>query len=611
MLLVHALDKDTASPISHAENTEFEEKNAAATDAESRNIRISVALIDRLLEDIADYSIASNDFSSVLKASAVSPKLQQAFATLTRMGNEIRATASQMRLQRMDRLFAPLPKAVRDLANACGKKVRIHTTGGSIELDRDMLHKLRDPITHIVRNAIDHGIEQADVRARSNKPEIGTIAIAAVRRGNDIEISISDDGAGLDTEAIRAKAIAKGLIAQSATGNSSTALDDRTISHIITSPGFSTRGTADAVSGRGVGLDVVRSNIESIGGHFELASTSGQGMSIRLRVPLSMSVASCLIVKVGKTSYYVPTESVQQIWLVGNPMIRISAVAGTHIISFGSQNLPVVAIENMVGNPANQTGVNAVSLGCTGPEYSDIQDKVVIAMQAPNGAQFAFMVDDALEYTDAVIRPIPPVVANSGPYAGVSLQDNGTAILLLDILELAQFAQAQPIDTISENSQAETDVRVRPNGQMGELSAEVSVVETLDGKIMAIPFAHVRRVEKYDEKQHIAMDSAHWLKTTSGLLPMVVAAKDNPATCVHMMILGHDDGSDALAWPVLRVVSVIQAGHIQYSKHRNAKHQGAFCGVMLLDNVPVPVINFAHMMASYTQGASNLIGASA
>jgi hypothetical protein len=128
---------------------------------------------------------------------------------------------------------------------------------------------------------------------------------------------------------------------------------------------------------------------------------------------------------------------------------------------------------------------------------------------------------------------------------------------------------------------------------------------------MAIPFAHVRRVEKFDEKQHIAMDSAHWLKTASGLLPMVVAAKDNPATCVHMMILGHDDGSDVLAWPVRRVVSVIQAGHIQHSKHRNAKHQGAFCGVMLLDNVPVPVINFTHMVANYTQGASNLIGASA
>ncbi len=592
MALVHALKSNVVSETLHNQTATVRVDNsileqdlantgaghsttaAAENSDRSRSIRVSVTLIDDLLEKISDFSILSNEYSALLHAFPVNPKLRQTFESLSRTASDVRSTASQMRLQRMDRLFAPLPKAVRDLASACGKLVDIRMAGGAVELDRDMLDRLRDPLTHIVRNAIDHGIESPAVREAAGKPRVGTIQLEAFRRGNDIEIVLSEDGAGLNVNAIFKQAQDRGLIPAD-----SGMPDDATIFTLLTTPGFSTRSSVDTLSGRGVGLDVVRSNIEEIGGQFALHSKPGQGVTIHLRIPLSMSVVSCLILRSGDISYHAPTESIRHIWLVDNPMIAVESVAGTHVVRTPDGNYPMVPLQSILTQHIKNEDQSIEEIA--------LQDKVVIIMKTLNGAEFAMLVDDALEYADAVIRPISPLIATSGPYCGVSLRDSGEATLLLDIMELALFAC---IDADAIKKTANDGIG---NPAIEDIAPDsVAVAMALDGTSVAVPFAMVRRVEQYVREKHIIMDDAHWHQTQTSFLPMIQFSDDISDICHHILILGED--ADECALPAMRITQAIAHGKIQ--------HQGnsrKYSGIIQIDDVAVPVLNVDQIRATF------------
>ena len=556
----------------------------AEPEQHGRSIRIAVSLIDTLLENVADFTIITNEFNVLLNATAVSPKLRQSFERVLRMASDVRSAASHMRLQRMDRLFAPLPKAVRDLAHATGKLADISTTGGAVELDRDMLDKLRDPITHIVRNAIDHGIETPELREAAGKPRVGNVHVEAHRRGNDIEISISDDGAGIDIKAVMEQGKNRGLIAP----HEAKTIDDSDIVNLLTSPGFSTRNDINTLSGRGVGLDVVRSNIEQIGGHFEIISKAGQGMTVQLRVPLSMSVVSCLILQSGKIQYHAPTEAIRQIWLVDNPKVRIEAVAGTHVLRTPSGNYPLLTLENILTHDRNLSQKPTDIVG--------LSDKVVIIMQALNGFEFAILVDDALEYADAVIRPISPLISRSGPYCGVSLRDNGDAILLLDVLKLLQNVHLP----------SEYDVKPVPMPdpiveQHNAVDA-VTLARDLSGAMIALPFAMVRRVEQFSAAKHVALDGAHWYKSLSQILPMGHVRQNLSSASNHVLILG--DNQDECAFPVSCLIDAIAHGHVQ--QHNNSKK---YHGIVEIDGEAVPLLRvdaIVNTCAQKTRGDASL-----
>src|SRR5690348_4252574 len=265
--------------------------------AAPRTIRLSVELLDRVMSTVSDMVLARNELARRLRESSADVSVDGAFERLSAIIAEMRDAITRTRMQRIENLFVGLPRMVRDLSAELGKQVLVDVEGGDVELDREMIEMIRDPLTHIIRNAVDHGIEKPADRLKARKREIGLLAVSARQSGNQILIDIQDDGRGIDGGKLVEKAIANGVISKSDAAE----LDPRAQLALIFEAGLSTAKEVTAISGRGVGMDVVRSNIERIGGIVEVDSKPGEGTRMTLRVPLTLTIIPALTVsKIGR-----------------------------------------------------------------------------------------------------------------------------------------------------------------------------------------------------------------------------------------------------------------------------------------------------------------------
>src|SRR6476619_6203543 len=255
---------------------------ATRASAAPRTIRLSVELLDRVMSTVSDMVLARNELARRLRESTTDVPVDGAFERLSSIIAEMRDAITRTRMQRIENLFVALPRMVRDLSAELGKQILVDIEGGDVELDREMIEMIRDPLTHIIRNAVDHGIEKPAERLKSGKREIGVLSVSARQSGNQILIDIHDDGRGIDGTKLVEKAVANGVI----TKDEAAQLSHREQLALIFEAGLSTAQAVTAISGRGVGMDVVRSNIERIGGVVEVDSTVGKGPRMPLRVPL-------------------------------------------------------------------------------------------------------------------------------------------------------------------------------------------------------------------------------------------------------------------------------------------------------------------------------------
>ncbi len=525
-----------------------------ASDAQ-RSMRVSSALLNMLLQSATDLHLAANVFRSRLQASGAGQQLLRSFDAVHRLSMDVRAQASQMRMQRIERLYAPLPKAVRDLASQCGKLVDIRFEGGTIELDRDMLERLRDPLTHVVRNAIDHGIEPPAQRRAAGKAEVGQLTISASRAGNDVVLRIADDGAGLDPERIRKQALSRGLLDE----GRGAMMDNAALLRLISTPGFSSRSTADAISGRGVGMDIVRANVEDIGGQLQIENLPGRGLCVIMTVPLSLSVVPCLLLRACGQDFVLPKEHVQQIWLGGNHGIRIEEVLGGRILVSAEGALPVISLGRLFC-PAD-------------PGAERIADKVYVSVALPGGQRFAIEADDALEYIEAVIRPLPQMVTQVGPFNGVTLSDLGQPILLLDVAELGEQIQPAP----------ETYRAVAPVADEAEDAMRFTIADSAAGERLAVPFSVVARIERFDPACVTNSGKQSWYRVGSRLLAFA-ARPEGLENARLVAILSSEDHETVLA---LRDIVNLEA---VASDIRPAAGKGSDRGVIIWGGQALPLL---------------------
>lgn len=267
-----------------------------------RTIRVPVELLDRVMSGVSDLVLARNELAHGLRQTGTQPSISGPFERLSATLSDVHDAITRLRMQRIETLFAPLPRLVRDLSAELGKQVVVEIDGGDVELDREMIETIRDPLTHIIRNAIDHGIEAPAERLAAGKRASGTITIAARQSGNTITILIGDDGRGLEEDKIAAKAIATGLI----TPAERAAMGRERLLGLIFEPGFSTAETVSNISGRGVGLDVVRANLEKVGGSIRVTSQPGAGTQFTLKIPLTLSIIAGLTVEAAPQRFAIP-----------------------------------------------------------------------------------------------------------------------------------------------------------------------------------------------------------------------------------------------------------------------------------------------------------------
>jgi two-component system chemotaxis sensor kinase CheA len=289
----------------------------SAPRAPARSIRLSVDLLDRMMNGVSEMVLARNELARRLRDSG-DTTLETAVDRLSMTVAELRDTVTRTRMQTIDSLFSALPRLVRDTAAALGKKVSLSIDGADVELDREMIELLRDPLVHIVRNAIDHGIEAPEARRGAGKPEAGRLAIVARQSGNRIIVEVADDGQGIDT----AKLLAKRIAQEPARAAELGALDQRARLNLIFEPGLSTRDEATTTSGRGVGMDVVRTNVEQIGGSIRLDNVAGRGLTTTIEVPLTLAILSAIIIEAGDQHYAVPRQAIEEIVAVGSDAVR-------------------------------------------------------------------------------------------------------------------------------------------------------------------------------------------------------------------------------------------------------------------------------------------------
>jgi len=494
----------------------------------SRTIRLPVELLDRMMSGVSDLVLARNELARRIRATG-DAEMIAAFDRVSATVADLRDGITRTRMQRIDNLFAPLPRMVRDISGQIGKQVALEIDGGDVEIDREMLEMIRDPLTHIVRNAIDHGIEKPAERRRAGKSESGLLRVCARQAGNQILLEITDDGRGIDGDKLVSRAIAAGLV----TAERAERLSAAQKTALVFEPGLSTAAAVTDLSGRGVGMDVVRANVERIGGLVDVESRTGQGVVLTLRVPLTLTIIPALTVGADGQVYAIPRSAIEEIVRVKGGGVRVESVGGAAFATVRGRRLPLVHLRRSLGREP-----------CADPSAQSL------VLLRPAGADlYALAVDDIHDHEELVVKPAAPAVMAAGLYAGTTIADDGKPVLLLDPPGIAAKAG---LSLHRASADAEAATSPAPAAAQGPAAL---LFRTLEGKTRLVPIAAVQRIE--DVRPEAVQLSAGRLHVALGetLLPLEGCGCAVPDRPIRLLRLG--DGHKEIAYGFADVVDIL------------------------------------------------------
>lgn len=511
-------------------------ETAGMAAAGQRTIRLPVELLDRVMSGVSDMVLARNDLAHRLRQAGTQPTIDGPFERLTTILSDVRDAITRMRMQRIETLMSALPRLVRDLSAELGKQVMIDCDGGDVELDREMIETIRDPLTHIIRNAIDHGIEAPSARLASGKREIGMIAIAARQSGNTISIVISDDGRGLDEERIAAKAVTTGLI----TAGERAGMARDKILNLIFEPGFSTAETVSTVSGRGVGLDVVRQNLEKVGGSIKVASLPGEGTTFSLQIPLTLSIIAGLTVVVGGQRFAIPQSYVEEIVQASRSALDLTWIGHTALITFRGNRVPCLMLGDVLGLASDEAAA---------------AEPTLVMLRLASGDLFALAVEGIHTHGDLVVKPLAPAVMKSGLYAGSTLLDDGQPVLLLDIANIA--AQHALVSETRARVLGPTD----NDDAAAAATARAMLFTDFAGRRAAMRLELVQRIETAPVSaiERTGSGAAGRARVViDGMILPLIGLPDTPLTAPRVRLLRLSDGACELLYAVREVEDAVE-----------------------------------------------------
>jgi len=389
-------------------------KNAATT------TRVDLDKIDRVVNMVGELIIAQAMLGQVVQglSEEVNDRLSQVLDQVIHHTRELKESVMSMRAQPVGSVFQRMPRLVRELSSKTGKKVRLEMSGESTEVDRTIVERLADPLTHIIRNSADHGIESPEDRLAGGKSEEGMIHLSAAQRGGRIVIEIKDDGAGINTERVLRKAKEKNLV------DPDGSLTDDEICNLIFLPGFSTADTISDISGRGVGMDVVRRNIQDLGGRVSLKSERGKGMTIQLALPLTLAVMDGMVIKVGENIYVMPMSSIVECLHPGSSE-AYNLLNTRGMLKLRGELVQLVYLSDLFDVKSTARGIS---------------DSVVIITEAGDGAKFGLVVDELCGHQQVVIKSIEDSYGQVPGIAAATIFGNGKVALILDVEKLSELS---------------------------------------------------------------------------------------------------------------------------------------------------------------------------
>jgi two-component system chemotaxis sensor kinase CheA len=448
-------------------------------------VRVDVGLLDKLMNFVGELVLARNQIVQ-FGGKIEDPGFVSASQRLNHITSELQEHVMKTRMQPIGSVWAKLPRVVRDLAVQCGKQVHIEMIGKETELDRTILEAIKDPLTHVVRNAVDHGIEVPEARAARGKPRTGTLVLKAFHEGGQVNIEITDDGAGLKLDAIRDKAIERGLV----TADRAARLSPHELAQLVFLPGFSTATQVTNVSGRGVGMDVVRTNIEKIGGTVDLLSAQGGGTTLRIKIPLTLAIVPALIVSSAGQRYAIPQVSLLElVRLEGDDAeSAVERIHGTPVYRLRGKLLPLVFLNEKLGA--------STSSSAPADTDGDHASTNIVVLQADD-RQFGLVVDQVRDTEEIVVKPLGKELKGISVYQGATIMGDGRVALILDILGLAQHAGAVRRASGQTKNESAKRNTVAADSSRSEDRQALLLFSVGSESVMALPLSMVARIEEF------------------------------------------------------------------------------------------------------------------
>jgi two-component system chemotaxis sensor kinase CheA len=530
----------------HGESGLHEPRNAnsapapiQSVSASESTLRVDIGLLNRMMNLVGELVLTRNQ---VLQASASHPALTMLSRRLDMVTADLRESVMKARMQPVSNVFSKMPRLVRDLSQSLHRRVRLEMEGQETELDKSLLEAIKDPLTHAVRNALDHGIETPEIREASGKSAEGTLKLRAFQEGSHVIIEISDDGAGIPVEKIREKAIARGLISADRAAQES----DRELLQLIFLPGFSTAAVVTNISGRGVGMDVVRTNVEKIGGKVEIESRIGKGTTLRLRIPLTLAIIPALIVRSVGQDFALPQGALSELvhiekekasnsieWIENAPLYRLRG-----------KLLPLVFLDRLLMPGAEQ------------PRLAD-QDMFITVLDA-DGRRFGLVVDGLADPEEIVVKPLSASLKGIGLYSGATVLGSGRLALILDPGTIAMNAGIATY--VEEQSAADS-----ADGNAETLRSLDYLLVDVGGRRAAVSLANVLRIEQFPASRVEFIGSRPVLNLESQLVPIedssgILSPNAHPEALIIVVVCR--DGNRQIGIVVSHVLDVASGDEI-------------------------------------------------
>jgi len=541
------IEPSTASPIAHQPKSvatstpTTSNESASSSVAVESTIRVDVALLDKLMNRVGELVLARNQILQ-FSNSFGNCDLLTASQHLNLITSELQEEVMKTRMQPIGNVWGKFPRLVRDLAEICGKSVRIEMEGKETELDKTIIEAIKDPLTHLVRNTVDHGIERPEVRVEKGKAAEGCLYLRAYHEGGQVNIEISDDGGGLNLERIKSKAVEKGLIK----ADQASRMSDRDVSQLIFLPGFSTAEKVSNVSGRGVGMDVVKTNIEKIGGTVELHTTTGHGTSIKIKIPLTLAIIPALIITSHGNRFAIPQVNLLELVRLETSENRpgIEWVQDAPVYRLRGRLLPLVYLREILKRKE------------TAPSQSECINIVVLRV---DNRQFGLVVDRINDTEEIVVKPLGKQLKGVSVFSGATIMGDGKVALILDVLGLAHSAQVLAKD------------RGRPAlDASGRSTEEVATSQTLlvlgtgTSRRLALPISQVARLEKIPMTAVEYTDNLEVVQYRGQILPLIRLASvlgiddpEEPADgMLKVVVYNENDCSYGLV--VNRIIDIVE-----------------------------------------------------
>ncbi len=504
---------------------------SAAGDA---SIRVSVGVLDKLMNLAGELVLGRNQLLQAV-GTPNHTGLEATAARVDQVTSELQEAIMQTRMQPLAQTFNRFPRVVRDLSARLGKQVDLQIHGKDVEVDKTIVEAIGDPLIHLIRNSLDHGIETPDVRSRNGKKPTGTISLEASHQAGCVKLIVRDDGAGIDAEKLRSKAVAKGILS----AEQAASLSERDAIELVFHPGFSTAEQVSEISGRGVGMDVVKSNITRLGGTVEISTRIGRGTEIHVKLPLTLAIIPSLIVRGGQQRFAISQACIHELVRVkaSDAATKIPVIKGAEVLQLRGKLLPLVRLSKLLGLTAN---------------VSEHQDKAIdIIVVETSNSRYGLIVDGLHDSEEIVVKPLGQHLKTCSCLAGATILGDGQVALILDIAGIAAYAKlAKSIDeetvtttsTVNSEKQATLLFTNHPSETFG------------------IPMAVIRRLERIRVEQIEMIGGLPVLEYESATLPLIllenhIEAKPRPEQpWIYVVIFDFNGHEMAVTVPTLNEI---------------------------------------------------------